>query len=152
MDSSFIPTYEDVPPDPTRSQSTQGRRPLLEILRHRHSSVYARPQKRLVLLPRLDSYTLRSLWKSRFGEGTMQYELKLQRAIAGVRIAIFPNISMLPQPLFLIAAMRWRRWTSTSLKKTRSLEALMVLLRKKKWRKEVPVLRRRPCRRLEVAV
>ncbi|OXG21751.1 hypothetical protein C366_01435 [Cryptococcus neoformans Tu401-1] len=39
MDSSFIPTYEDVPPGPTRSQSTQGRRPLLEILRHHHSSV-----------------------------------------------------------------------------------------------------------------
>ncbi|OXM81066.1 hypothetical protein C364_01439 [Cryptococcus neoformans Bt63] len=35
-----IPTYEDVPPGPTRSQSTQGRRPLLEILRHHHSSVY----------------------------------------------------------------------------------------------------------------
>ncbi|UOH81207.1 hypothetical protein LQV05_003874 [Cryptococcus neoformans] len=82
MDSSFVPTYEDVPPDPTRSQSTQGRLPLLEILRHHHSSVYARLQKRLVLLPRLESYTLRSLWKSRCGEGTMQYESKLQRAIA----------------------------------------------------------------------
>ncbi|OXB37609.1 hypothetical protein J007_02627 [Cryptococcus neoformans] len=84
MDSSFIPTYEDVPPDPTRSQSTQGHHPLLEILRHHHPSVYARLQKRLVLLPGLESYTLRSLWKSQCGEGTTQYESKLQRAIVDV--------------------------------------------------------------------
>lgn len=89
MDSSFIPTYEDVPPGPTRSQSTQGRRPLLEILRHHHSSVYARLQKRLVLLPGPESYTLRSLWKSRCGEGTMQYESKLQRANGDVRYSNF---------------------------------------------------------------
>ncbi|KJE04383.1 hypothetical protein I311_01865 [Cryptococcus gattii NT-10] len=89
MDASHIPSYKDVPSDPARSQSRQCRRPLLEILQNNHSSVYTSLQKRLILLPQITSYTLRSLWESRCGEGVTQYESRLQRAITGVRYRSF---------------------------------------------------------------
>lgn len=85
MDASHIPSYEDVPSDPARSQSRQCRRPLLEILQNNHSSVYTSLQKRLILLPQITSYTLRGLWESRCGEGVTQYVSRLQRTITGVR-------------------------------------------------------------------
>lgn len=85
MDASYIPFYKDVPSDRARSQSRQGRRPLFEILQNNHFSVYTSLQKRLVLLPEITSYTLRSLWESRCGEGVTQYESRLQRTITGVR-------------------------------------------------------------------
>lgn len=67
MDASYIPFYKYVPSDPARSQSRQGRRPLFEILQNNHSAVYTSLQKRLVLLPEITSYTLRSLWESMWG-------------------------------------------------------------------------------------
>lgn len=88
VDASHIPSYE-VPSDPARSQSRQCRRPLLEILQNNHSSVYTSLQKRLILLPQITSYILRSLWESRCGEGVAQYESRLQRTITGVRYRSF---------------------------------------------------------------
>ncbi|KIR81082.1 hypothetical protein I305_03525 [Cryptococcus gattii E566] len=89
MDASYIPSYEDIPSDPARSQSRQGPPSLLEILQNHHSSVYTSLQKRLVLLPEKMSYTLRSLWESRCVEGVTQYESRLQRTITGVRYGSF---------------------------------------------------------------
>ncbi|KAE8541145.1 hypothetical protein D1P53_002500 [Cryptococcus gattii VGV] len=89
MDTSFIPSYEDVPSDPAQSQSRQGHCPLVEILQNNHSSVYTSLQKCLNLLPQITSYTLRSLWESRCGEDVASYESRLQWTFTGMRYRTF---------------------------------------------------------------
>ncbi|KAE8538377.1 hypothetical protein D1P53_004730 [Cryptococcus gattii VGV] len=110
MDASYIPSYEDVFSDPAGSQARQGRRSLLEILQNHHCSVYTSLQKRLVLLPEKTSYTLKILCE-RCGEGIAPYKSRLQRIITGL----------------LTAVLRWRGWSSLSLRRLMLLETALTL-------------------------
>lgn len=85
----------------------------------------------------------------------MQYESKLQRAIADVRYSNFSEyLDASPGPVLdSCHEMEEMDFDFTQENEVfGNFNGFVTEERRKEWRKEVPILRRWPCRRLEVAV